>query len=82
MAGWLRQLMQRKPKLSLCRGDTRANVRIESFNPETIKNDFNLLYEVMDKRDLQKNTFHIYNVDKAGISKGKLSSKYCQQKGQ
>ena len=52
MAGWLRQLMQRKPKLSLCRGDTRANVRIESFNPETIKNDFNLLYEVMDQRDL------------------------------
>ena len=36
--GWYRRFMERRPELSLRRGDATANVRMDCLHPETIKN--------------------------------------------
>ena len=42
-----------QPTLSLCVGDATANVRMDSVNPESMTQYFDLLNDVLEEYDLK-----------------------------
>ena len=65
--GWFRRFLERKPKLSLRRGDATANVRMEALDIETKNEYFKSLEETLKEHDLINSPGQIYNVDETGV---------------
>ena len=65
--GWWNRFLQRQGDLSLRRGDSTANVCMDTINKETIDHYFSLLKEVLDMHQLADHPAQIYNVDESGM---------------
>ena len=46
--GWFRRFLERRPKLSLRRGDATANVRMEALDSETMNDYFKSLEDLKE----------------------------------
>ena len=64
--GWYYRFMNRHQQLSLRKGDTITNVRMDSVNKETMDNYFSLLKDTLEEYDLLNKPSQIYNVDETG----------------
>ena len=71
--------MERQSHLSLRKGDATANVRMDCVSPETMKQYFDLLKDVLDEHDLME---QICNVDETGMPLDHRLPKIVTQKGQ
>ena len=93
--GWWNRFLRRQGDLSLRRGDSTVNVRMDAINKETIDPYFSLLKEVLDTYQLVDDPAQIYNVDESGMpldfktpnvvaETGSKKAQYCQggKKGQ
>ena len=80
--GWYRRFMDRRPDLSLRKGDATANVRMDCLNEETIQAYFDLLKEVLLEYKLMDLPCQIYNVDETGIPLDHRPPKVVTKKGQ
>ena len=77
--GWFRRFLERRPNLSLRRGDATANVRMEALDHETMKDYFKSLEETLNEHDLMNCPGQIYNVDETGVP---LDHNVIAQRGQ
>ena len=59
--------MDRQSRLSLRKGDATANVRMDCLSPETMKQSFDLLKDVLEEHDLMESPGQTYNVDEMGM---------------
>ena len=59
--------MERQSHLSLRKGDATANVQMDCLSPETMKQYFDLLKDVLEENDLMESPGQIYNVDETGM---------------
>ena len=51
--GWFRRFLERQPHLCLSKGDSTATVRMDAMtNQEALDNYFQLLHEVLEKKQL------------------------------
>ena len=80
--GWFRRFMERHPKLSLRKGDATANVRMESLDPETIKQYFDLLKDALVELGLVNSPAQLYNVDETGMPLDHRPPKIVTKRGQ
>ena len=66
--GWYRRFMERQSHLSLRNNDdATAEVWMDCLSPETMKQYFDLLKDVVEENDLTESPGQIYNVDETGI---------------
>ena len=65
--GWFKRFMERNDKLSLRKGDSTANIRMDSLNKQAIASYFDLLKSVLEGNDLMNSPEQIYNVDETGM---------------
>ena len=80
--GWYRRFMERQSDLSLRKGDATANVQMDCVSPETMKQYFDLLKDILDEHDLMASPGQIYNVDETGMPLDHQPPKTVTQKGQ
>ena len=80
--GWFNRIMERNDKLSLRKGDSTANVRMESLNKQAITSYFDLLKSVLEDNNLMNSPEQIYNVDESGMPLNHRAPKVITQKGQ
>ena len=66
--GWFRRFLERRPRLSLRRGDATANVRMEALDIETKNKYFKSLEETLKEQGLMNSPGQIYNVDETGVT--------------
>ena len=65
--GWFRRFMKRQPQLSLRKGDSTANVRMDCLTKETMDKYFDLLKDTLIENDLMESPNRIYNADETGM---------------
>ena len=65
--GWFRRFLERRPNLSLRRGDATANVRMEALDIEKMNEYFKSLEETLKQHNLMNYPGQIYNVDETGV---------------
>ena len=65
--GWFRRFLERRPNLSLRRGDATANVRMEALDIEKMNEYFKSLEETLKQHNLMNYPGQIYNVDETGF---------------
>jgi hypothetical protein len=80
--GWYRRFMERQSHLSLRKSDPTANVRMDCLTPETMKQYFELLKDVLEEHDLMESPGQIYNVDETGMPLDHRPPKIVTLKGQ
>ena len=80
--GWFRRFLERRPNLSLQRGDATANVRMEALDHETMKDYFKSLEETLNEHDLMNCPGQIYNVDETGVPLDHKPPNVIAQRGQ
>ena len=74
--------MERQSHLSLRKGDATANVQMDCLSPETMKQYFDLLKDVLEENDLMEAPGQIYNVDETRMPLDHRPPKIVTQKGQ
>ena len=80
--GWFRRFLERRPRLSLRRGDATANVRMEALDIETKNEYFKSLEETLKEQGLMNSPGQIYNVDETGVPLDHKPPNVVARKGQ
>ena len=74
--------MNRHRHLALRKGDSTANVRMDSVNKEVMTNYFSMLKDTLMKHGLLNNPSQMYNVDETGMPLDHRPPKTVTTRGQ
>ena len=72
--------MEHQKDLSLRRGESISDVRMDAVNKETMDHYFLLLKDTLDEHNLLDKPEQIYNVDKSGLSLDPKAPKAAEEK--